>query len=260
MKHEWLVRASSMGAIMSSDRSGKKLGAKCVTEVQKMLLYNKRGVNKRIWTKYMEKGTINEAEGIDLAARVLGWFDVKSNAKKKRYRNEWVVGEPDIDSPQVLGDIKSSWDATTFPFFKDNLPNKDYEWQMQTYMWLTNKDQCELVYCLTNTPEHLIQKEVRIQTFAAMDKTHVDDKLRSMDISEIEAKVEKEVRSQMTFDNFPEKERVKRWIIERDDVKIEAMKDRITECRHLYDAYWDKIQNMNNSEIVEQFKTEKHEN
>tara|TARA_R110001592_G_scaffold87052_2_gene256957 strand:+ start:2157 stop:2933 length:777 start_codon:yes stop_codon:yes gene_type:complete len=256
MKHEWLVRASSMGAIMSSDRSGKKLGAKCITEIQKMLLYNKRGVNKRIWTKYMEKGTIVEAEGIDLAAGVLGWFDVKSDAPKRRYKNEWIVGEPDIESPMILGDIKSSWDATTFPFFKDKIPNADYEWQMMSYMWLCDRSECELVYCLTNTPEHLIQKEIRMQTFAAMDKANYDEKLRNMDMHEIEAKVEREVRSQMTFDNFPAKERVKRWVIKRDEVKIEAMKDRITECRHLYDEYWDKIQNMNNDQIITQFKNQ----
>ena len=250
MKHEWLVRASSMGAIMSSDRSGTKLGAKCISEIQKMLLYNKRGVNKRIWTKYMEKGTIVEAEGIDLAARVLGWFDVKSDDKKERYRNEWIVGEPDILSPTVLGDIKSSWDATTFPFFKDKIPNPDYKWQMISYMWLTDRTESELVYCLTNTPEHLIQKEIRMQTFAAMDKANYDEYYRNKDMHEIEAKVEREVRSQMTFDNFPDKERVKRWVIQRDEVEIEAMKDRILECRNLYDQYWDKIQNMNTEEAI----------
>jgi hypothetical protein len=241
MKHEWIVRASSMGAIMSCGKGANTLGAKFYAEVQKMVLYNKFGIDKRIWTKYMEKGNLMEAEGVHLASRVLGWFDIPVIDKKPRFSNDWVIGEPDVLTPTLLADIKSSWDGTTFPWFESKLPNKDYDWQMQTYMYLCDREECELVYTLTDTPEHLIRAEIRKITFGVFDKAEVDPYYQNKSMSEIEAKIERDVRSQMSFGHIPEELRVKRFMIYRDEAKIEAMKDRITLAREIYDEYYKEL-------------------
>ena len=51
---------------------------------------------------------------------------------------------PDILSDQLI-DIKSSWDFTTFPMHQQSLPSKDYYWQMQGYMMLTEKRYARLL-------------------------------------------------------------------------------------------------------------------
>lgn len=241
MKHEWLIRASSLGAIMSSGRGAGTLGAKFYDEVEKMVLYNKFGIDKRIWTKYMEKGNLMEAEGVLMASRVLGWFDIKVGEKKPRFTNGWITGEPDVLTPTLLADIKSSWDGTTYPWFESTAPNKDYDWQMQGYLWLCDREECELVYTLTNTPEHLIRAEIRKVTFGIYDKAEVDPYWSKKDMHEIEEKVERDVRSQMMFDHIPEEYRVKRFMIYRDEAKIEAIKDRIEVAREHYDELSKKL-------------------
>lgn len=235
MKHEWIVRASSMGKIMANGRTKDSIGAEFYKEVERMVLYNKFGIDKRIWTKYMEKGTLMEVEGIKMASRVLGWFDVNVNEKKPRLVNDWVIGECDVNTPTVLADIKTSWDGSTYPWFDEEFTNKDYYWQMQTYMWLTGKSQAELVYCLTDTPEHLIQAEMRRMCFQAYDRASVDPYLMDKTMDEIERKIEKEVRSQSMFSHIPEVYRVKRYIIERNDADIERMQERIALARNEYD-------------------------
>ena len=247
MKHEFRVRASSMGAIMTNDRSRKNMGNRCLDKIEEMLWYNKFGIDDRIWSKYMEKGTLNEEQGIKLAAKVLGWFDVQENAQKVRRMNDWVVGEPDVLTPTLLADIKTSWSGSTYrkTASKTKVPNTDYDWQMQCYMWLCDREEAELVYCLTDIPEHLILKEIRTMTYGAMDRAAVDPKLNDKDMHEIEAKIEAEVRSQSGFDHIPANIRVKRFIIKRDEAKIQAMIDRITECRKVYDEMYEHIKKMN---------------
>ena len=53
--------------------------------------------------------------------------------------------------------------------------------------------------------------------------------------------MEQHVRSQWMFDQIPLEKRVKTFRIERDDEKIEMMKNRIIECREIYNEFWKQI-------------------
>jgi hypothetical protein len=91
--------------------------------------------------------------------------------------------------------------------------------------------ECELVYCLTNTPTHMIENMVQRETFSAMSLPHNFDK----DMQEIEDEIYQKVTKQHQFDHIPKKNRVKRFIIKRDQEVIDKMIERIEICRNYYD-------------------------
>jgi hypothetical protein len=119
-KHEFLVRASRLGDLMSNDRSGKGMGETAKKYILETAIFNKYGIEpKEISNKYLEKGILNEKEGIILASKVLGWLDVNPDAPKIRLVNDYLVGEPDVDTKFLLADIKNSYDVSTFPLLSE---------------------------------------------------------------------------------------------------------------------------------------------
>lgn len=166
------------------------------------------GRRKHIDTKYIRKGHQNEHLGIELANRVLKWglsqdYIDGLDFNKERLNNLYVTGEMDLNTSDILADIKSSWDVHTFPFFESEPPNKDYIWQMQGYMMLTGHTEAQLVYVLTDTPEQLILDEMRRREW-------------QMGVIELPEDVEAEIRKSMTFGDIPEEYRVKRYTIKYD--------------------------------------------
>ena len=222
------IRCSSLGKVMTNPRSKSEgLSETCKTYLHELALEKIYGIKKDFWNKYIDKGLQVEDEAIQLAAEALDWDFVVKN--EERFKNDYITGEPDILTDGLLADVKSSWDGSTFPFFDKDLKNKSYFWQMQGYMWLTDKQEAELVYCLVNTPFEIVEDEVRRAHWKA-SLIDEDDTLR------------KAVESQHNFDHLPIKARVKRFIVKRDEKAIEAMKTRIEECREYYETIKNQIQ------------------
>lgn len=239
MKHNWLVRPSQLGGLMSKGR-GKEFGDTAMKIIQESALFHKYGIEpKQITSKQMEKGTLNEREGMQLAKDVFGW-DIDIDAPKVRLFNDFMTGEPDINQ-SILGDIKCSYSAHSFPWLDTEVKNKAYIFQMQSYLWLTNHQQCELVYCLTNTPAHIIADEIQKKTYQLLKQP----KFLEMDMDEsfasAEAEAERQVHNDAIFDKIPKEKRVKRFIIERDDAMILQIQERITKAREIFDNVFEAI-------------------
>lgn len=113
--------------------------------------------NKAISTKYTDKGIRCEEFSLTLYTEAKNTLLHKN---KIRYNNDLITGEPD-NTQGVIRDIKTSWDFTTFPILEDEIPNKDYYWQLQGYMLLTDMEEAELIYCLVDTPINTIEDELR---------------------------------------------------------------------------------------------------
>mgnify|MGYP003627057844 CR=1 FL=1 len=239
MKHNWLVRPSQLGGLMSKGR-GKDFGDTAMKMIQESALFHKYGIEpKQITSKQMEKGTLNEREGMQLAKDVFGW-DIDIDAPKVRLFNDFMTGEPDINQ-SILGDIKCSYSAHTFPWLDTDVKNKAYTYQMQSYLWLTNHQQCELVYCLTNTPDHIIQDEIQRKVYQLLKQPRflAMDMDESFSVAETEA--EKQVHNDSIFDKIPKEKRVKRFIIERDETIIWEIQERITKAREIFDQVFEAI-------------------
>jgi hypothetical protein len=237
MKHQFLARASQIGKLMTNDRSGKNIGQTAITALKEIVLFDKYGFQKDISSKYLEKGILNEKKSIKLAIDVLNWFDVDPDAPQLRLVNDFITGMPDINTKSKGADVKSSWSGLTFPFFETECPNKDYFWQMQSYCWLTNKSEFDLVYCLTDAPEQMILDEVNRTVW----KNLANPLFADMTQTEIEEHFDQVVRSQMTFGQVPKEKRVKKFTIKADEESIEKMKSRIIECRDIYDNLFQTI-------------------
>jgi uncharacterized protein YfiM (DUF2279 family) len=207
---------------MTSPRTkGEVLSETAKTYIQDYFKEKELGIAKEFWSRYTDKGLQMEDEAIEFAGQVLGWDFVVKNTE--RYNNEWLTGEPDVITKDLLADIKCSWDANTFPMFDTELKNKDYFWQLQGYMFLTGMDKAELVYTLMNTPHQIVEDEVR--------RAHWKAGLIDEDLDLREA-----VQSQHNFDHLPNELRIKRFIVEKDEKAIEQIKEKVEIARDYYET------------------------
>ena len=206
---------------MTSPRTkGELLSETAKSYVQDLFKEKELGISKEFWSRYTDKGLQMEDEAIEFASQVLGWDFVVKNTE--RYNNDWITGEPDVITKDLLADIKCSWDGTTFPLFDTELKNKDYFWQMHGYMFLTGLERTELVYCLMNTPHAIVEDEVR--------RAHWKANLIDEDLDLRQA-----VQSQHNFNHIPNNLRIKRFIIEKDEESIDKIKEKVELAREYYE-------------------------
>lgn len=221
------IRCSSLGAIMTNGRGkSEELGETAKAALLENFIEAKYGRTKDVETRYMEKGRAVEEDSITLYSRLTKTFLKKND---QRLEDDWLTGEPDaylgetISKADVIIDTKSSWDLFTFWKAKIGDVNKAYYYQLQGYMSLTGAKEGRLVYCLINTPESLILREI--------------DRLRyKMDLIDAMASPEyiaacTEIDRNMNFDDIPMKERCFEVRIARDNDAIKAIRDRVELCR-----------------------------
>lgn len=217
-----LIRCSSLGKLMTESRvKSEVLSETAKTYIQDLFKERELGIFKDFSSRYTDKGIENEDEAIQMASEVLNWEFVTKN--ETRFNNEWLTGEPDVLTETLLADIKCSWNGSTFPMFDDKLKSKDYFWQLQGYMMLTDMPQAELVYCLTNTPYQIVEDEVR--------RAHWKLNLIDEDLDVREA-----VQASHNFDHLPDTLRVKRFIVKRDNEALEKIKQRVEVAREYYES------------------------
>jgi len=167
---EFKIRASASGKLMTKPRLKSEVLSKTtksyLQEWTKEQIY---GVRKSIKSKYLDKGNQVEDAAIDYASAEKGWLFAEKN--EEYFEDEFFCGTPDVILDDKIIDIKSSWDCFSFPLFFNGIPNKDYYYQLQTYMYLTDKTKAQLVYVLMNTPEELTFEE-------SFDYTEINSKYR----------------------------------------------------------------------------------
>jgi hypothetical protein len=119
------------------------------------------GRKKDFSTRETQKGNAVESDAIDYAAENLSWGFVAKNTRRKS--NQFIEGEADVVLPDTIADTKCSFNNFTFPLFETEIPEEGYEWQLRGYMILYQKLRAELVYCLMDTPDEIIDKEARFR-------------------------------------------------------------------------------------------------
>jgi hypothetical protein len=180
------------------------------------------------WTnRYVEKGIGQEDESLMLAQRINNWEFLSKN--EERITNDFISGIPDAIATDFIVEIKTSWSMKTFPLYVDENPTKNYEWQVQGYMWLTGKTVAQLSYCLVDTPDELVNDD--------LFKTS-----RKMGCIDLPAEIEAEIRANHCFEHVPENLRVKTFEVKRNEEMIEAIKERIGLCREYYNELKSKIE------------------
>jgi hypothetical protein len=145
---------SSLGNLMTTAKSKSEiLSETAKSYIKKKAKEDYFGFSSSITTKPMMKGKDWEEESIALVNQVRGSFYVKN---KERFENEFLTGEPDIILDDCIIDIKTSWSLETWPATPGEGVNKDYMWQLIGYCWLLDKPQAELIYCMIDTDDLLL--------------------------------------------------------------------------------------------------------
>ncbi len=119
-------------------------------------LYSRR---PDIKSKYLTKGNVSEEEGFTLMATELNLGMVYKNTEL--FENDYMRGTPDLIVNGVVYDNKCSWSLDTFPMFDKEVPNKDYWWQLQSYMELTGCENAVLAYTLIDADIDEIERQVK---------------------------------------------------------------------------------------------------
>jgi len=221
------IRSSAIGKIMTNPKTkGETLSQTTKTYLQELAVQEVYGIRKEFSSRYTDKGNEVEELSIALCNDVLNLGFIYKN--EEHFENEWISGTPDVNTDEILLDVKSSWDATTFPFFDTELKNKEYFYQLQGYLWLTNKTEALLCYCLIDTPLQIVEDEIRREHWKA---SLIEE---SLDLRAF-------VQSKHTFGHIPKEKRLKTFKIAKDDVIIENIKTRIEECREYYNELINKL-------------------
>lgn len=221
------IRCSAIGKIMTSPKSkGEVLSQTTKSYLQELAITEVYGIRKEFSSRYTDKGNEVEDLSIALCNDVLDIGFIYKN--EEHFTNDWITGTPDVNTSEILLDVKSSWDATTFPFFDTELKNKDYLYQLHGYMWLTGKEESLLCYCLIDTPLQIVEDEIRREHWKA---SLIEE---SLDLRAF-------VEAKHMFGHIPKEKRLKSFKIAKDEQVIEDIKTRIEQCREYYNELIQKL-------------------
>jgi hypothetical protein len=214
------IRCSALGRLMTAPRNKTELLSQTAKSyIQELILEHKYGIKKEFSSRYTDKGLQCEDEAITLVNDVLGLGFIFKN--EEHFQNDWITGTPDVNTNDILLDVKCSYEASTFPFFETEIPTPAYFYQLQGYLWLTGKTEALLCYCLVNTPMEIVEDEVRREHWK---HKVIDEDLEIRDF----------VQKKHNFDQIPDNRKVKVFKVERDETIIWAIQEKVEEARIYY--------------------------
>ena len=222
-----LLKESIIDLETKGDDIGEMLSTGAKTHLIDLYVRIKYNRKKEITSKYLEKGLQTEEDGITNIALFAKKFLTKNTV---RFENGYLTGEPDVldgDSGMRYTDVydnKSSWDIYTFSRvkFKVDEINEDYWWQMQGYGWLTGATNLHLCYNLIDTPEAIMQREIKGLWYALGCPDDGDS---------LYEEAKHELTKKMIYNDIPAEEK-RHYISFPYDPSVEQrLMDRITLCR-----------------------------
>ena len=221
------IRCSALGKLMTAPRNKSEvLSQTAKSYIQELVLEHKFGIKKEFSSRYTDKGLQCEDEAISLVNDVLELGFIFKN--EEHFNNDWITGTPDVNTNEILLDVKCSYEAHTFPFFETEIPTKDYFYQLQGYMWLTNKNEALLCYCLINTPLEIVEDEVRREHW------------KQFKIDEV-AEIREYVEKKHNFNQIPNASRIKTFKVERDETVIWEIQNKVEQARIYFNQLIEKL-------------------
>lgn len=242
-----IFRCSSLGHLMSNDRSGKDIGDTVKTHLVDVYVSYQYKRKEFIDGKFLEKGNEREEDSITLISLTNKKFYKKNDI---RLSNEFITGEcdvfigEDIREAEETIDVKTSWSAHTFFRSKNAKLNKLYKWQGVGYMWLTGAKKHTVSYSLVNGTAEAINDEKRYASY----KYGIDydnsleyiERCKQIEINHIfDIESFKSENPFFQFHNdvnkwdfdIPREDRVFSVVIERNQADIDELIERIKLCR-----------------------------
>lgn len=185
-------------------------------------LYERR---QEFSSKFTQKGNSVEEESIAFIGRTLGLseFEMETGQFIKNdvyMENDYMTGTSDVvpaGFPNLIVDAKNSWDCFTFPLFETELPEQKYYYQGIGYMNLWGKTEYKVGYTLLNTPESIIESEMRKYAYS-----------NGIDVEDLDYQ---EFYDKHTYDNILDELKIKIFSFNQDERVVKEIENRVIECR-----------------------------
>ena len=160
--NQLMVQARDCHKLMTNPRSkSDELSETTKTWLKELAIEEMLGLRKIIDAKPMIKGVLCKDDSIDLYNTVMETHFTQNSITRQHYG---FRGRPDLLSEQCAMKIVTSWDASTFPFFRDEVSKQvkkgGYDWQCRVYMMLFDINTAVVSYCLVDTPRESPKGEV----------------------------------------------------------------------------------------------------
>ena len=244
-----LIRCSALGAVFTEPqaKAAKEAGELSETAkayLVKIYIKEKYGREYDIITKYMEKGKTVEEQSIAMFSLLQ---QKEFNKNEDRLSNGIISGTPDvfegekIEEATAIWDIKSSWNLETFLANVSKPLDKGYFYQLQGYYWLTGAETGGIVYCLTNTPESLLNDE-KYRLLKRMDVVSEESP------SFIRASAQLEHNN--LFDDIPISERCLKFEVARNEEIIKKIPEKVEKCRTFLQEFQEKHLEFNKNTYI----------
>jgi hypothetical protein len=216
--NDYKFRCSSVGNLFVEpvSKAAKEAGELSETTkswLNEIFIEQYYGLRKDIQSKYMTKGIICEEMSISIVQEVMDVLFLEKNCS--RYENDYIAGTPDIVTDGIVIDVKTCWDI--WSFFKKDALNKLYYYQLQAYMMLTGLKESALFYTLVDTPEHMIDSEIRKATYV-YDADDLDDAIEN-------------IKRNATYNHLPIEHRYKMFQFEAEPDFAERLAAKVTKAR-----------------------------
>jgi len=209
----------------------KKLPQGSKSAVVNMYLYYKYGVvniskdANSAMPISMDKGSVKEADAIKLVNDIHGWNFVKN---EEVVSNTFFTGIPDIllkskvKSDIVIKEIKIPLTLNQFVLSENQKLDTDIEWQMLAYLDILKADYVEIFFCLVDAPLYMINQE---------KKKVMERMLMAGNNNDIIMQRLKMIEKSMTFGYIEKEKRVRKVIVERNDIKMRDARVRVKQLR-----------------------------
>jgi hypothetical protein len=229
----WKARASMVGNLMTQPQSKAAKDNNELSETAKKYLYEEYA--RFVWgkepldvtTKQMAKGNTAEEDSLLLLSTIDGIIYEKNEQKVS---NDYLIGTPDVicREPLAIKDVKTSWDSKTFiSKHYEGLSNL-YYYQLLAYLEITGAKTGEVVFCLVDTPEELIQDEL----YRAAKRQNC---------IELPPPKEAAIRNSMTFEDIPQEQRIIRFQVDYNEEVIHKIRQKIDKCREFLHTIHTKV-------------------
>lgn len=216
------------------------------SEIEKVWLLNEKGFWDDLNNKFLTKGLMNEQNGLELVSDYLNDFILKNDERKNKIIGQLegtdievgITGEADgfceVDGKKVVIDIKSSWNPKTFLNAK---LSTIYEYQLRCYMFLYDVDEAWLCYCLTDTPQDLIDNENKktFYKYFSSSMSNEDVQLLEEKLIPIYEQIERNMKYS-TNSAYKKEEMVKIYKISRDKEIEQKMLEKLGPAIEYYQS------------------------
>lgn len=218
------IHCSSLGYLFTEPREKAKkeageLSASAKEHLYKVYIEQYWGRKRQLSNKQVRKGLICEPQSIELISILDGVLYEKNEEVKE---NEYIIGTPDIVTETQIQDVKSSYDAETFiPMLLDPL-EKMYDYQMQGYLWLFEKEEALIRRCLISTPQEMVEEEkyYLLKSMIVATEENPEYKIKAA-----------ELEHNLTFEDIPLIEREITHTVPRNNEIIEQIPQKVQKAR-----------------------------